>query len=172
MPGMNFAILSKREIFFPAFCVAIFIAFCAPIKIHIPGFPVPWILQNSAVVFCALVLPFQVAISGIALFLLGAFAGLPLLPGGDCLFLGPKIGYYIGYFCAPFLLNFCYKEKGYFIGSMLAHALIWFFGWSCLSFFLGMKEAFWCGVAPFVLTDSIKAWLEAKLAKRLKVFLA
>lgn len=117
--------------------------------IRIPCYPVPFTLQTLAVFFIGLwQTPRQAALSCIC-YLLLASVGFPVLGGkaNPSWILGPTGGYLIAFPLAAFLLAFFRKKT--FLAFLIAQAVIWFFGWIWLSFFIDPKAALWQGVILF-----------------------
>ncbi len=135
-------------------------------QISIPWQPVPFSLQTLAVVLCGLTLGFKDAARAMALYVgLGA-AGLPIFAGGRSGFgvlVGPTGGYLLAFILAAAWLGWVadrgWDRKAITLAPALigAYAIILGLGSLWLSFFIGYPEAFYTGVAPFLLGDVFKA---------------
>jgi len=145
----------------------------------VPGLGVPVVLQNMVIMLAGGLLGKKVGLLTNGLFLLLAFAGLPLLAGGRggaAVFLSPSSGFLLGYLvCVPVISSlsgwlgtqhFWQLFIVYVIGGALC---INFFGsfslayYSHLSWANGLKMA-----AAFVPLDMVKAALAAWLQLRLQ----
>lgn len=144
--------------------------------------PVPIILQNIGVMFAGEVLGAKYGTLSVAVFLLLASLGFPVLSGGHggaAVFVGPTGGYLVAWLLAPMVINLVKKflpskiNSGW-IGSLVS---VWLGG----AVFMDLFGAFWLSIffhVPFVTAmvsslmfipgDTIKAILTALVAKRLK----
>lgn len=97
--------LSVKEITVSALFVAL-LSISAQLKIPLPFYPIPFTLQNIAVILCGLLLPRRCALSAILTYVLLGLLGAPIFSGGggfQYLF-SPAFGYLIGFIVAIALL--------------------------------------------------------------------
>lgn len=163
---LNEASLSKK--IFLSLAFAVILAVCSQIKIYLPFTPIPMNLGTFAVCASALTLGGTFALVSVAIYLLMAFAGLPVTTTGSIL--GSTTGYLLGYLVVAFVLGKITEERKSSViktTALLFLALILVihsFGvmglyiwakYSGLSYTL--FEAFMKGSVPFLIIDSIKA---------------
>ncbi len=145
---------------------SIALALCAKIQFYLSISPVPFVMQNTLLLFFAAGLGRKGALAMVLAFLgQGAF-GLPVFAGGVgglAILLGPAGGYLVGYAVAAFCVAWlqekrdCHSSRTLFIDIALGGFVIYFFGALHLATFLGgLSKAIVVGVIPFVLTDLIK----------------
>ena len=90
-------------------------------KIKIPFYPVPMTMQTFVVVLMGLVLGWKIGLLTIFLYIIEGLVGLPVFTGtpekgvGLAYFVGPTMGYLIGFFAASFLASYIKIDDGYLV---------------------------------------------------------
>lgn len=99
----------------------------------------------------------------VAMYLLQASIGLPVLAGGAILasFATPKFGYLLGMGMQAALFGFLAKTfrfsfSGLIFSGVVASALQMACGVLWLSFFIGIENALAMGLFPFILSEGLK----------------
>lgn len=145
---------------------ALVLGLCAPLRLYLPFSPVPYVMQNSLVVFFGALLGKRAAlIMGITLLTQGVM-GLPVFASGAigiAAFMGPTGGYLVGYVIAAYIAGALFERRKVktpfklFCDLAIGSVVVWFFGMLYLSTLVGgLGKAFLLGVAPFVVTDMMK----------------
>ena len=155
---------------------SLFIALCA--QISIPFYPVPMTMQPFAVLWVAMMLPRNLALSAVFLYLLEAFMGLPFLTGGfsgPLPFVGPTSGYLLGYLImTAFISSFYWKASTLWakIGIIfLGYLALLASGVLVLSGFIGLKQALITGLLPFILKEIVQGALALTLTSCCKKYM-
>jgi biotin transport system substrate-specific component len=152
-------------------------------KLKIPFFPVPMTMQTFVVLFIGITLGPRIGLLTISLYLLEGIFGLPVFAGtpekgiGFVYFIGPTMGYLIGFLIATYLAGtFKYKnclDKNIFsyltimevainvmtnfIKLVIAVSFIYIFGLLWLGFIIGWdKPIFQLGMLPFLPAELFK----------------
>ncbi len=138
---------------------------CAPLSFKLPFTPVPLaVAPHMAILLGFTMGPRRGALAVLGYLLEGAM-GLPVFALGASGFmhlLGARGGYLIGYALAAYVTGFVaekmQQKSGFkvFLSLALGNAVIYLFGVSQLSLFVGMKTAFFLGCAPFLAGDFFK----------------
>jgi len=153
---------------------SIIIGLSAYIAVPLPFTPVPLVLQCSVVLFMAAMLGSKKGFLATAAFIAQGALGLPVFAGGahgPFSLLGPTGGYLVGYLAAAYLTGyFCEitREKTVLktVNAMFAgNLVIYLFGMTWLSTFVGFSSAFMLGVAPFIVGDIIKILIASRAFK-------
>ena len=90
-------------------------------KIKIPFYPVPMTMQTFVVLFMGIAFGWKIAVSTITLYLFEGIIGLPVFSGtpekgiGFTYFIGPTMGYLIGFLLAAFLTGYMNFKRNIFI---------------------------------------------------------
>ena len=90
-------------------------------KIKIPFYPVPMTMQTFVVLFLGISFGYKVGVATIFLYLLEGIVGLPVFSNspekgiGIAYFVGPTMGYLIGFIFACFLAGYFKYNSNYFI---------------------------------------------------------
>jgi biotin transport system substrate-specific component len=146
--------------------------FAVAAQLRVPMHPVPMTLQTAAVFAAALLLGWRLAAGAVAVYLIAAIAGLPVLSGGGSfaeqgLFGSKTAGYVLGF--APAV--WCFERLRpvtwgrAFVAASLAHGVVLALGWSWLATHIGALPAWWHGVVPFALGALAKSALVASLVR-------
>tara|TARA_B100001063_G_scaffold216481_1_gene218192 strand:- start:302 stop:853 length:552 start_codon:yes stop_codon:yes gene_type:complete len=135
-------------------------------KIKIPFYPVPMTMQTFVVMFLGISLGYKIAIATVGLYLLEGIIGLPVFSNspergiGLTYFIGPTMGYLIGFFPACFIASFVKMADNYFkilIKLILSVSTIYILGILWLGSLIGWnKPILELGVFPFLLAEIFK----------------
>lgn len=144
-------------------------------QIAIPLQPVPMTLQTFAAILIGASLGWQRAGIVMIAYLLEGAIGLPVFANfgaGLGVLLGPNAGYLFGFVPAAMLAGYL-MQRGFakhFLLSLLASffsfAVIYFFGISALSVFVGWQRVFQFGFLPFFTLDLIQLIILASIIPR------
>jgi biotin transporter BioY len=148
---------------------SVFIALSAQLAI---GLPVPFTMQEFAVLMIGALFGSRLACMTVGLYLFEGFAGLPVFAhhlGGLPVLLGPTGGFLVGFLAAAYVTGFL-AERGWdrkFTTTALAmlagNVLIYTFGVIRLNFLFGFHEALVTGLYPFAVGAVIKILVAAAL---------
>ena len=146
-------------------------------KMKIPFYPVPMTMQTFVVLFLGVSFGYKIALATIGLYLIEGILGLPVFSNspekgiGLAYFIGPTMGYLIGFFSACFLASFIKMNDNYFVifGKLtLAVSTIYILGVLWLGILIGWdKPIFELGVAPFLLAEIFKLLLLTLIVKKI-----
>ena len=144
---------------------SLFVTALAQVRIPLPFTPVPLTGQTLAVLVIGAALGARKGAASLLVYLLAGLAGLPVFSGGSAgagIILGPTGGYLIGFVAAAYLIGVLSARgmdrriptalAAFFAGEVV----IYLFGVSWLSLFLGWKGALVGGLLPFIIGDAIK----------------
>jgi len=140
-------------------------ALAARIAIPLPFSPVPITGQTFAVLLVGAALGSRRGAASMALYVAEGLAGLPVFAGGTAgpsVLLGPTGGYLIGFIAAAFVTGW-FAERGWdrrplttALAMVLGNVVIYLFGVSWLSVFVGVAKAPLLGMIPFLPGDLLK----------------
>ena len=146
-------------------------------KIKIPFYPVPMTMQTFVVLFLGVSFGYKVALATVGLYLFEGIMGLPVFSNspekgvGIVYFIGPTMGYLIGFLTACFLASFLKLNDNYFMiftKLILSVSTIYIFGVLWLGNLIGWdKPIIELGVMPFLLAEIFKIALLTILAKKI-----
>ena len=149
-------------------------------KIKIPFYPVPMTMQTFVVLFLGISFGYKIAIATVSLYLIEGILGLPVFSNspergiGLAYFIGPTMGYLIGFLTACFLASYIKVSDNYFIvitKLVLSVSSIYILGILWLGTLIGWdKPIFELGVAPFLLAEVFKIALLTILIKKILKF--
>tara|TARA_B100001123_G_scaffold698_1_gene963 strand:- start:52 stop:603 length:552 start_codon:yes stop_codon:yes gene_type:complete len=135
-------------------------------KIKIPFYPVPMTMQTFVVLFLGIVLGPKIGLLTISLYLFEGIFGLPVFAGtpekgiGLVYFIGPTMGYLIGFLIAAYFAGSFKYDKGLintFLKLIFSVSFIYLFGLLWLGFLIGWdKPIFKLGAQPFLLAELFK----------------
>ena len=135
-------------------------------KIKIPFYPVPMTMQTFIVLLIGITLGWKLAVATISLYLFEGIIGLPVFSGtpekgvGLAYFVGPTMGYLIGFIVAGYLAGkFIYDNNliKNFLKLSLATSFIYILGMVWLGNLIGWdKPVFQLGAQPFLLAELFK----------------
>ena len=103
---------------FLAFAATIFLALSA--KISIPFWPVPMTMQTFVVMFIGVIFGWKLGLFSVFLYLFEGIIGLPVFAGtpekglGIIYFVGPTMGYLIGFLATVFFTGYFIFNKNFF----------------------------------------------------------
>ncbi|MCK4934582.1 MAG: biotin transporter BioY [Simkaniaceae bacterium] len=160
-------------ILFASFILSAF----ALISIPLPFSPVPIVLQGSCALFIGALLGSKRGALAVLTFLMQGCLGLPVFAGGAfgfaCLF-GPTGGYLVGFVAGAFITGLIAERAKdevpslvrVFTAMALGNGVLFLFGISYLTTFLGVKMALLVGLLPFIPGDLLKLMLFTKFYKK------
>ena len=179
--------LSSKQISYIGLFTALTVVFAIIPPIPVPFVPVPLTLQTLGVMLAGLVLGPRLALLAMALYVLLAAIGLPVLPGGRgglSVFAGPTGGFLIGFIPGAWVAGWMAKRANLlahksgstlqrFSGNLTAAIaggalIVYLIGVPWLAMVTGMelsKAIF--AVAVFVPGDLVKAIIAAYVATKL-----
>ena len=146
-------------------------------KIKIPFYPVPMTMQTFVVLFLGISFGYRVGVTTIFLYLLEGIVGLPVFSNspekgiGIAYFVGPTMGYLIGFIFACFLAGYFKYNSNYFINFikiLVSTSVIYIFGVMWLGTLIGWdKPILQLGVFPFLLAELFKILLLTLLVNKI-----
>ncbi len=135
-------------------------------KLKIPFYPVPMTMQTFVVLLIGVCFGWKLGGVIISFYLLEGIAGLPVFSGtpekgsGIIYFVGPTMGYLIGFIFAAMLSGFFKFNKNIllnFLKLVLSVSIIYFLGIIWLGTLIGWsKPIIELGVTPFLLAEIFK----------------
>ena len=153
------------------------IALTISAKIKIPFYPVPMTMQTFVVLFLGISFGYKVGLSTIGLYLLEGIVGLPVFSNspergiGIVYFIGPTMGYLIGFLSACYLATYVNSKDSLikvFAKLTFAVSTIYFFGVLWLGTLIGWeKPILSLGVTPFLLAEIFKILLLSIMVKKI-----
>ncbi len=146
-------------------------------KIKIPFYPVPMTMQTFVVLFLGISFGYKIGLATVVLYLFEGLLGFPVFSNspergvGLAYFIGPTMGYLIGFIAACYFASFIKADDNYFlifIKLVLSVSSIYFIGVLWLGTLIGWdKPIFELGVAPFLLAEIFKIILLTILTKKI-----
>ena len=138
-------------------------------KIKIPFYPVPMTMQTLVVLMIGIGFGWKLGLATISLYLFEGIIGLPVFSGtpekglGIVYFVGPTMGYLLGFVFAAMLTGIFKFDKNIilnFLKLILSVSVIYFLGIVWLGFLIGWdKPIIDLGVKPFLLAELFKITL-------------
>ena len=134
-------------------------------KMKIPFYPVPMTMQTFVVLLIGVSFGWRLGLFTVALYLAEGMVGLPVFAGtpeeglGIVYFVGPTMGYLVGFLVAAFLTGFFRFENNHvlnFFKLIVAVSTIYLFGMLWLAKFTGWEKVFLVGAQPFLLAELFK----------------
>ncbi|HHE04680.1 MAG TPA: biotin transporter BioY [candidate division WOR-3 bacterium] len=154
------------------FCGSIFIALSSRIAIRLPFSPVPITGQTLAVLLTGIILGSKRGFLSLLTYIFEGSVGLPVFAGGasGIIYLfGPTGGYIFGFAVAALTIGIL-SEKGWdrkiittFLLMLIGNGIIYIFGLSYLSKFVGYNNILSMGLYPFLIGDVFKIILAMTL---------
>ena len=144
---------------------SLFVAGMAQVRIPLPFSPVPITGQTFAVLVVGATLGSRRGAASLALYLLQGMLGLPFFAGGArglSILLGPTGGYLVGFVIAASLVGLLAtrgldrRVPSAMLAFLTGEIVIYMFGVTWLSFYLGFQHAITAGFLPFLAVDAIK----------------
>ena len=149
-------------------------------KIKIPFYPVPMTMQTFVVLFLGISFGYKIGLATVGLYLLEGIIGLPVFSNspekgiGLVYFMGPTMGYLVGFLVATFLagyLNFKTNIISIFFKLILSVSVIYILGILWLGNLIGWdKPVIQLGASPFLLAELFKILILTLLAKKIIYF--
>jgi biotin transport system substrate-specific component len=150
------------------FSSSIFLSVIAKTAIYLPFTPVPIVLQNSFAIFLGILLGPKKAFLAVIAFIIYGMFGFNVFAGGSAFnVLSPQMGYLAGYVVGAVIAGKIYYKSSKspvnaFIALLAGHACVLLTGGVYLSLFVGLKNAVFLGIAPFIIGDFIKSVILTK----------
>ena len=146
-------------------------------KIKIPFYPVPMTMQTFVVILVGIAFGWKIGVATISLYLFEGIIGLPVFAGtpekgiGLTYFVGPTMGYLVGFIFATFVagyLNFNTNILFVFLKLIFSVSIIYILGILWLGNLIGWdKPIIQLGATPFLLAELFKISILALLAKNI-----
>ena len=138
-------------------------------KIKIPFYPVPMTMQTFVILLIGITLGYKIGLATVILYLLEGIVGLPVFSNspekgiGITYFIGPTMGYLIGFLFAVYFSGSFKYEKGIvntFLKLIFSVSFIYILGLIWLGILFGWyKPIFKIGAQPFLLAELLKILL-------------
>ena len=138
-------------------------------KTKIPFYPVPMTMQTFVILLIGITLGYKMGLATVALYLLEGIVGLPVFASspekgiGITYFIGPTMGYLIGFLFAVYFSGSFKYEKGIvntFLKLIFSVSFIYILGLIWLGILFGWdKPIFKIGAQPFLLAELLKILL-------------
>ena len=135
-------------------------------KIKIPFYPVPMTMQTLVVLMIGASFGWRLGVTTVTLYLFEGIIGLPVFSGtpekgvGLIYFMGPTMGYLLGFLAAAYFAGkFIYDNNMIknFFKLFFATSLIYILGMAWLGYLVGWdKPIFQLGAKPFLLAELFK----------------
>ena len=149
-------------------------------KIRIPFYPVPMTMQTFVVILVGITFGWKIGVATISLYLFEGLIGLPVFAGtpekgiGLTYFVGPTMGYLVGFIFATFVagyLNFNTNILFVFLKLIFSVSIIYILGILWLGNLIGWdKPILELGLKPFLFAELFKISLLTILSKKLITF--
>ena len=138
-------------------------------KVKIPFYPVPMTMQTFVILLIGITLGYRIGLATVALYLFEGIIGLPVFASspekgiGVAYFIGPTMGYLIGFLVAVYFAGSFKYNKGLintFLKLLFSVSFIYIFGLIWLGTLIGWdKPIFKLGAEPFLLAELFKILL-------------
>ena len=138
-------------------------------KVKIPFYPVPMTMQTFVILLIGITLGYKIGLATVALYLFEGIIGLPVFANspekgiGVAYFIGPTMGYLIGFLVAVYFAGLFKYDKGLlntFFKLIFSVSFIYIFGLIWLGTLIGWdKPIFKLGAEPFLLAELFKILL-------------
>ena len=145
------------------------IALTISAKLKIPFYPVPMTMQTFVVLFLGIAFGYKIGLATVSLYLFEGIIGIPVFSNspekgvGLVYFMGPTMGYLIGFLVATFLIGYMNLKTNLFlifIKLILSVSIIYILGVLWLGNLIGWdKPIIELGVKPFLLAELFKILL-------------
>tara|TARA_Y100001970_G_C14243951_1_gene866727 strand:- start:810 stop:1361 length:552 start_codon:yes stop_codon:yes gene_type:complete len=146
-------------------------------KVKIPFYPVPMTMQTFMVIFFGIAFGYKIGLATVTLYLLEGILGFPVFANspekgiGISYFMGPTMGYLIGFLFACFLAGkFDLNTNIFkiFLKLIISVSSIYILGILWLGFLIGWdKPIFQLGFFPFLLAELFKIIILTLLTKKI-----
>ena len=138
-------------------------------KTKIPFYPVPMTMQTFMILLIGITLGYRIGLATVALYLFEGIIGLPVFASspekgiGITYFIGPTMGYLIGFLVAVYFAGLFKYDKGIintFLKLVFSVSFIYVLGLIWLGILIGWdKPIFKLGAQPFLLAELFKVLL-------------
>ena len=138
-------------------------------NIKIPFYPVPMTMQTFVILLIGIAFGYKIGIATVSLYLLEGIVGLPVFSNspekgiGLAYFVGPTMGYLIGFLVAVYFAGLFKYDKGLintFLKLIFSVSFIYILGLIWLGTLIGWdKPIFKLGAQPFLLAELFKILL-------------
>ena len=145
-------------------------------KIKIPFYPVPMTMQTFVILLIGITLGYKVGLATVGLYLFEGIIGMPVFANspekgiGLTYFLGPTMGYLIGFLISVYFAGLFKYDKGIvntFIKLIFSVSFIYICGLIWLGTLIGWdKPIFELGAKPFLLAELLKISILTLLANK------
>ena len=146
-------------------------------KVKIPFYPVPMTMQTFVILLIGITLGYKVGLATVTLYLLEGIFGLPVFANspekgiGVTYFIGPTMGYLIGFLVAVYFAGLFKYDKGIintFLKLIFSVSFIYILGLIWLGTLIGWeKPIFKLGAQPFLIAELFKVLLLTLLTTNL-----
>jgi len=146
-------------------------------KVKIPFYPVPMTMQTFIILLIGVTLGYKIGLATVALYLFEGIIGLPVFASspekgiGIVYFIGPTMGYLIGFLIAVYFAGSFKYDKGIintFLKLIFSVSFIYILGLIWLGTLIGWdKPVFKFGAQPFLLAELFKILLLTILTSNL-----
>jgi len=138
-------------------------------KIKIPFYPVPMTMQTFVILLIGITLGYKMGLATVGLYLFEGIIGLPVFASspekgiGIVYFIGPTMGYLIGFLVAVYFAGLFKYDKGIintFLKLIFSVSFVYILGLVWLGVLIGWdKPIFKLGAQPFLLAELLKILL-------------
>ena len=138
-------------------------------KIKIPFYPVPMTMQTFVILLIGITYGYKIGLATVTLYLLEGIFGLPVFASspekgiGVAYFIGPTMGYLVGFLVAVYFAGLFKYDKGLintFLKLIFSVSFIYILGIIWLGTLIGWdKPVFKFGAEPFLLAELFKILL-------------
>jgi len=149
-------------------------------KLKIPFYPVPMTMQTFVVLLLGIAFGYKIGLTTVSVYLLEGVIGIPVFSNspekgvGLVYFMGPTMGYLVGFLTAVFFAGYLNLKSNIFIifvKLIFSVSTIYLLGVLWLGTLIGWdKPILQLGVNPFLLAELFKICLLALLAKKIIKF--
>ena len=146
-------------------------------KLKIPFYPVPMTMQTFVVLFLGMAFGYKIGFATVIVYLIEGLVGIPVFSNspekgiGLVYFMGPTMGYLLGFLSAVLLAGYLNLNNNIFlifIKLIFAVSTIYICGIFWLGSLIGWeKPIIQLGVTPFLLAELFKICLLTLLAKKI-----
>jgi biotin transport system substrate-specific component len=138
-------------------------------KIKIPFYPVPMTMQTFVILLIGVTLGYKMGLATVGLYLFEGIIGLPVFASspekgiGIVYFIGPTMGYLVGFLVAVYFAGLFKYDKGIintFLKLIFSVSFVYILGLVWLGVLIGWdKPIFKLGAQPFLLAELLKILL-------------
>ena len=153
------------------------IALTLSAKLKIPFYPVPMTMQTFVVLFLGIAFGYKIGLATVGVYLLEGAIGIPVFSNspekgvGLLYFMGPTMGYLVGFLTAVFFAGYLNLKSNIFIifvKLIFAVSTIYLLGILWLGTLIGWdKPILQLGVTPFLLAEFFKISLLTLITKKI-----